>query len=42
MKKEQQPMEAYEAPKVKVVEVEVERGFAVSMDDYRYGGDYSE
>ena len=28
--KEQQAMEAYEAPKVEVIEVEVEKGFAVS------------
>lgn len=29
--KEQEPMkEAYEAPRVKVIEVEVEKGFAVS------------
>ena len=28
--KEQQVMEAYEAPQVRVIEVEVEKGFAVS------------
>ena len=30
--KEQQVMAAYEAPKVEVVEVEVEQGFAASGD----------
>lgn len=30
MKKDQQPLEAYEAPKVEVIEVEVEKGFAAS------------
>ena len=35
--KEQQAMAAYEAPKVEVIEVEVEKGFALSnFDD---GGD---
>lgn len=37
MKKEQQPLAAYEAPKVEVIEVEVEKGFANSMD-YEYDG----
>ena len=36
--KEQQAMEAYEAPKVEVIEVEVEKGFAGSMN-YEDGGD---
>ena len=40
--KEQVTLEAYEAPKVEVIEVEVERGFARSMDDYSYGGHYDE
>lgn len=33
-------MEAYEAPKVEVIEVEVEKGFATSSDlqNYDYGG----
>ena len=30
--KEQQAMAAYEAPKVEVIEVEVEKGFATSGD----------
>ena len=30
--KEQQEMVAYEAPKVEVIEVEVEKGFAASID----------
>ena len=30
--KEQQAMAAYEAPKVEVIEVEVEKGFAASID----------
>ena len=33
-------METYEAPKVEVIEVEVEQGFAVSGEptDYQWGG----
>lgn len=38
MKDKEQAMEAYEAPKVKVIEVEVEKGFASSMD-YEYEGE---
>jgi len=30
--KEQVTLEAYEAPKVEVIEVEVEKGFAASLD----------
>ncbi len=33
---------AYEAPRVEVIEVEVERGFAGSPDGYEYGGNYDE
>ena len=29
----------YEPPMVEVIEVEVEKGFAVSLDDMPYGGD---
>ena len=40
--KEQQAMAAYEAPKVEVIEVEVEKGFATSGEanpaDYEWGG----
>lgn len=40
--KEQQTMVAYEAPKVEVIEVEVEKGFATSGEanpaDYEWGG----
>ena len=38
--KEQQTMVAYEAPKVEVIEVEVEKGFATSGEptDYQWGG----
>ena len=36
--KEQQEMVAYEAPKVEVIEVEVEKGFAGSIDGYEYDG----
>lgn len=39
-REEQMKMAAYEAPKVEVIEVEVERGFAVS--DYSYAGSYDE
>lgn len=35
--KEQVTLEAYEAPKVEVIEVEVEKGFAVSPHDMPYG-----
>lgn len=31
MKKKQKTMSVYEAPKVEVVEVEIEKGFAVSV-----------
>ena len=34
-KNEMQAMEAYEAPQVRVIEVEVEKGFAVSEGDIR-------
>ena len=30
---------AYEAPRVEVIEVEVEKGFAASPPDYEYSGD---
>ena len=30
----------YEAPQVEVIEVEVEKGFAVSLPDYGEGGSY--
>ena len=33
---------AYEAPRVEVIEVEVERGFAASLDGYRYGDNYND
>lgn len=38
--KEQQAMVAYEAPKVEVIEVQVEQGFATSGEpnDFGYGG----
>ena len=39
MKKEQQPMTDYEAPKVEIIEVEVEKGFAASSPDFLDGGD---
>ena len=32
MKSKEQAMAAYEAPKVEVIEVEVEKGFAASLD----------
>lgn len=37
---EQQAMAAYEAPKVEVIEVQVEQGFAASGEpsDYQWGG----
>ena len=34
MNKKEQTMEAYEAPRVEVIEVEVEQGFAVSDGTY--------
>ena len=37
--KEQQVMAAYEAPKVEVIEVEVEQGFAASGDITGYSDD---
>ena len=38
--KKQQAMAAYEAPKVEVIEVQVEQGFAASGEplDYQWGG----
>ena len=38
--KEQQVMVVYEAPKVEVIEVQVEQGFAASGEpgDYQWGG----
>ena len=42
MKNKEQAMEAYEAPKVEVIEVEVEKGFAVSdISPYREGDGWS-
>ena len=46
MKNKEQAMAAYEAPKVEVIEVEVEKGFAISLEgygndtenDYNFGG----
>ncbi len=40
MKTRQMIMDAYEAPKVEVFEVEVENGFSISSnpDDWNYGG----
>lgn len=38
MKDKEQAMEPYESPKVEVIEVEVEKGFANSMD-YEYEGE---
>lgn len=40
MKDKQRPMPGYEAPKVEVVEVEIEKGFAVSarVDGWDDGG----
>lgn len=47
MKRREQTMEAYEAPVVEVIEVEVERGFAGSLtgngsdsDDSEFGNNY--
>lgn len=42
MKTVEQPMTAYEAPQVEVIEVEVERGFEASVPGYRNGGNYDE
>ena len=33
---------AYEAPRVEVIEVEVEKGFTASLNYYEYGGSYDE
>lgn len=41
-REEKQGMEAYEAPRVEVIEVEVERGFAGSLPGYENGGSYDE
>ena len=41
-REEKQAMEAYEAPRVEVIEVEVERGFAGSLPGYGNGGTYNE
>ena len=38
MKKEQEVMVDYEAPKVEVIEVVVEKGFTASLQDYDYEG----
>lgn len=42
MKKEQQAMPVYDPPKVEVVEVEIEKGFAISVNmnvnDWEDGG----
>ncbi len=42
-KKEMQKQEAYEAPQVEVIEVEVEKGFSASGDisPYREGNGWS-
>ena len=40
MKKEQQLVAAYEPPKVEIIEVEVEKGFAIS--GWSYDSDDSE
>ena len=37
MKSKEKVMEAYEAPEVEVIEVEVEQGFAASNDIDSYG-----
>lgn len=39
MKDKEQAMKPYEAPKVEVIEVEVEKGFANSSMDYEYEGE---
>ena len=36
--KTKQPLAAYEAPKIEVIVVEVEKGFAASVDDWGKGG----
>ena len=33
---------AYEAPRVEVIEVEVEKGFTASLPGYGNGGNYNE
>ena len=40
MKVNEMTMEAYEAPMVEVIEVEVEKGFASSGDPEGEGGDF--
>ena len=42
MKSKEQAMAAYEAPQVEVIEVEVEKGFAMSPDGYGFDSDDSE
>ena len=44
MKKNVKTMDAYEAPKIEVIEVEVEQGFAASTDlqEYGNGGVYTD
>ena len=42
MKNKEQAMAAYEAPKVEVIEVEVEKGFAISPGGYGPNSDDSE
>ena len=42
MKKEQQLVVAYEPPKVEIIEVEVEKGFAGSLTGYGSDSDDSE
>ena len=39
MKSKEKVMEAYEAPKVEVIEVEVEQGFAISGEGQLYDFD---
>ena len=34
-------MMVYEAPRVEIIEVEIEKGFAASADDFGYGGHLS-
>ena len=38
MNKKELVSEGYEAPRVEVIEVEVEKGFTASLDGYGYGG----
>ena len=40
-KNEMLTQEAYEAPQVEVIEVEVEKGFSASIDPYREGDGWS-